>query len=130
MMNIGNPEQAFKLAQIPNDGVGLARMEFIFADAVRVHPLALTRFATLPISVRREIERLTSGYVGQDRILCRHAGAWHRHDRGRLLAQAGDRALLRLQDQRICPSARWLWLRAARGEPDAGLAWRKPLLPS
>jgi pyruvate,water dikinase len=65
MMNVGNPEQAFRLAQIPNDGVGLARMEFIFADAVRVHPLALTRFETLPIMVQREIERLTSGYANK-----------------------------------------------------------------
>lgn len=63
MTNIGDPERAFKLAQFPNDGVGLARMEFIFASWIRVHPLALTRFATLPIAVQREVERLTAGYA-------------------------------------------------------------------
>jgi pyruvate,water dikinase len=63
MMNVGNPEQAFKLAQIPNDGVGLARMEFIFASWVRVHPLALTRYDSLPITIKREVDKLTSGYA-------------------------------------------------------------------
>ncbi|HWQ12387.1 MAG TPA: phosphoenolpyruvate synthase [Roseiflexaceae bacterium] len=63
MMNVGNPEQAFKLAQIPNDGVGLARMEFIFASWVRVHPLALTRYEQLPASVQHEVDRLTAGYA-------------------------------------------------------------------
>jgi len=63
MTNIGDPEQAFKLAQLPNDGVGLARMEFIFASWVKVHPLALTRFDTLPINMQREVEALTTGYA-------------------------------------------------------------------
>ena len=62
MMNVGNPEQAFKLAQLPNDGVGLARMEFIFASTIGVHPLALTRYDSLPREVRREVDQLTRGY--------------------------------------------------------------------
>ncbi len=62
MMNIGDPEQAFKMAQLPNDGIGLARMEFIIASWIGIHPLALTRFDTLPIAVQREIGRLTQGY--------------------------------------------------------------------
>jgi pyruvate,water dikinase len=62
MLNIGDPEQAFHTAQIPNDGVGLARMEFIFASWIRVHPLALTRFDSLPIVLQREIGRITIGY--------------------------------------------------------------------
>jgi pyruvate,water dikinase len=63
MMNVGNPEVAFKEASIPNDGVGLARMEFIFATWIKVHPLALTRFDTLPETVRREVEAVTAGYA-------------------------------------------------------------------
>lgn len=63
MMNVGNPEQALKLSQIPNDGVGLARMEFIFASWVRVHPLALTRYQQLPDDIRREVDKLTYGYA-------------------------------------------------------------------
>ena len=63
MCNIGDPEQAFKLAQLPNDGVGLARMEFIFASWVKVHPMALLRFGSLPIATQREVEKLTAGYA-------------------------------------------------------------------
>lgn len=62
MMNVGNPEIAFKEAAIPNDGVGLARMEFIFANWVQVHPLALTRFATLPADVQKQVDAITAGY--------------------------------------------------------------------
>ncbi|MGH7696692.1 MAG: phosphoenolpyruvate synthase, partial [Gemmatimonadaceae bacterium] len=63
MLNAGDPELAFKLAMLPNEGVGLARMEFIFAGWVKVHPLALTRFASLPVSERRHVEELTAGYA-------------------------------------------------------------------
>ncbi len=63
MMNVGNPETAFKLAAIPNDGVGLARMEFIFANWVQVHPLALTRYATLPAEVQKQVDAITTGYT-------------------------------------------------------------------
>ena len=63
MMNIASPELAFKQSAIPNDGVGLARMEFIFANWVQVHPLALTRYATLPPDVRAKVDALTAGYA-------------------------------------------------------------------
>ncbi|MBK5186861.1 MAG: phosphoenolpyruvate synthase [Gemmatimonadaceae bacterium] len=61
-MNVGDPTQAFKLAMLPNYGVGLARMEFIFASWVRVHPLALTRYDSLPASTRSEVDALTARY--------------------------------------------------------------------
>jgi pyruvate,water dikinase len=48
MINVGDPEQAFRLAFLPNDGVGLARIEFIISSAIQVHPLALTSFDSLP----------------------------------------------------------------------------------
>ena len=63
MMNLASPELAFKQAAIPNDGVGLARMEFIFANWVQVHPLALTRYATLPDPIRQRVEEVTAGYT-------------------------------------------------------------------
>ena len=63
MMNIASPELAFKQAAIPNDGVGLARMEFIFANWVQVHPLALTRYATVPAEVRKQVDEITMGYA-------------------------------------------------------------------
>ncbi len=62
MLNIGDPQQALRVAQLPNDGVGLARMEFIFASWIRAHPLALTRYEKLSIAAQREIGRLTAGY--------------------------------------------------------------------
>ena len=62
MLNLGNPDGALKFAQMLNDGVGLARMEFIFASAIKVHPLALTRYETLPIAVKREVDEITHGY--------------------------------------------------------------------
>ncbi|WP_018290569.1 phosphoenolpyruvate synthase [Verrucomicrobium sp. 3C] len=63
LMNVGNPEQAFSLSFIPNDGVGLARMEFILTTYIRVHPMALIRFDQLEdAGTKTEIERLTAGY--------------------------------------------------------------------
>ena len=62
MMNVGSPEQAFRVCQLPHQGVGLARMEFIFASWVRVHPLALTRYDSLSETLRHEVDALTRGY--------------------------------------------------------------------
>jgi pyruvate,water dikinase len=62
-MNVGNPDDAFSLAAIPNDGIGLARLEFIIANFIRIHPLSLIQFdkVTDP-AIRKEIEQLTYGY--------------------------------------------------------------------
>ncbi len=63
MMNVGNPEEAFDLSFIPNQGVGLARMEFIINEYIKIHPMALLRFNSLTDEgVKREIIRLTHGY--------------------------------------------------------------------
>jgi pyruvate,water dikinase len=62
MMNLANPEEAFALSFIPNDGVGLARMEFIVSTYIKIHPLALIHFDQLAdASAKAEIERLTAG---------------------------------------------------------------------
>ncbi len=61
MLNVGDPDSALKLAMLPCDGVGLARMEFIFASWVGVHPLALTRYATLSADVRHQVDVRTGG---------------------------------------------------------------------
>jgi len=66
MMNVGNPENAFSLASIPNDGVGLARLEFIIGQFISIHPMALAQFDRVTDkAVRAEINKLTRGY--QDR---------------------------------------------------------------
>ena len=63
MMNVANPEEAFRLSFLPNDGVGLAREEFIIANAIKAHPLALLDYARLDDpAVKAEIDRLTLGY--------------------------------------------------------------------
>ncbi|WP_298434843.1 phosphoenolpyruvate synthase [Geobacter sp.] len=63
MMNLGNPEEAFSLSRIPNDGVGLARMEFIIANQIKVHPMALVHPERVADEAeRREIGKLTAGY--------------------------------------------------------------------
>ncbi|NDY58615.1 phosphoenolpyruvate synthase [Desulfovibrio sulfodismutans] len=62
-MNLASPEQAFEKSFIPNDGVGLAREEFIINSYIRVHPLALLRFGELKdIEVKRTIYDMTMGY--------------------------------------------------------------------
>lgn len=63
MMNLGDPDKAFSLSSLPNDGVGLAREEFIISSFIRVHPLALLRFDELPDGKdKQEIARLTRYY--------------------------------------------------------------------
>lgn len=63
MMNVANPEEAFRLSFLPNDGVGLAREEFIIANSIKVHPQALLDYARLEDhAVKAEIDRLTVGY--------------------------------------------------------------------
>jgi len=63
MMNIGTPEQAFEQSFIPNDGVGLAREEFIINSAIKVHPKALIDFEKLKDKkLKMQIEDITRGY--------------------------------------------------------------------
>ncbi|PVE24604.1 phosphoenolpyruvate synthase [Microvirga sp. KLBC 81] len=63
MMNVGEPDSAFALSFLPNDGVGLARMEFIISNAIKVHPMALIDQERLDPAERDEIKRLTEGYA-------------------------------------------------------------------
>jgi pyruvate,water dikinase len=66
MMNIGNPQEAFHLSLLPNDGVGLAREEFIITNYIKIHPLALLEFDKLDDrTLRDEINRLTIGYTNK-----------------------------------------------------------------
>jgi pyruvate,water dikinase len=63
MINLGNPDIAFKTSFLPNDGVGLARMEFIINEYIKVHPMALLHQDHVKDKKERvEIERLTQGY--------------------------------------------------------------------
>ena len=62
MMNVANPDEAFALSFIPNDGVGLARLEFIINNSIGVHPMALVCYNQLGVQARAEVDRLTAGY--------------------------------------------------------------------
>jgi pyruvate,water dikinase len=64
MLNVGNPSEAFRLSVLPTDGVGLARIEFIIASVVRVHPLALVHPERVSDpAARATIDTLTRGYA-------------------------------------------------------------------
>jgi pyruvate, water dikinase len=66
MLNVGNPEEAFKLSFLPNDGVGLAREEFVISNAIKVHPLALLDYERLDdAGLKADIDRLTTGYTNK-----------------------------------------------------------------
>jgi len=63
MMNLGNPDEAFGFAMIPNDGIGLARMEFIISSYIKIHPMALIHPEKVQnADVQEEIDGLTYGY--------------------------------------------------------------------
>jgi pyruvate,water dikinase len=63
MMNLGNPEEAFAFSMIPNDGIGLARLEFIITSYIKIHPMALVHPEKVRDNkVRQGIEQLTKGY--------------------------------------------------------------------
>lgn len=69
MMNVGNPEQAFELSFIPNDGVGLAREEFIITEYIKVHPMALRHFEKVKDNQeKKKIEELTRGYKNKEQF--------------------------------------------------------------
>jgi len=62
MLNVGNPDRAFAFQALPNDGVGLARLEFIINRMIGIHPKALLNFDTLEPSLKENIKKRIAGY--------------------------------------------------------------------
>ncbi|MBG6030402.1 phosphoenolpyruvate synthase [Proteus hauseri] len=62
MMNVGNPDRAFDFASLPNDGVGLARLEFIINRMIGVHPRALLEYDDQTEALKAEINEMMAGY--------------------------------------------------------------------
>ena len=62
-MNVGNPELAFDFAQLPNDGVGLARLEFIISNTIGIHPKACLEFSKLPDELKAQVSKQARGYL-------------------------------------------------------------------
>jgi pyruvate,water dikinase len=63
MMNVGNPDRAFDFAQLPNEGIGLARLEFIINRMIGVHPKALLNYDNLPRDIKQSVDQRCAGYV-------------------------------------------------------------------
>ncbi|MCS6998860.1 MAG: pyruvate, water dikinase [Aquificaceae bacterium] len=95
MMNVGNPESAFKYSSIPNDGVGLAREEFIIANYIKVHPLALLHYQ----EIKELYEELKTHALLDDKgnvsmaVIYRHA----KQPLSEKLAKGKDRKQVNLQ---------------------------------
>ncbi|HZW17528.1 MAG TPA: phosphoenolpyruvate synthase [Luteimonas sp.] len=64
MMNVANPERAFDFGQLPNAGIGLARLEMIIASHIGVHPKALLEYADQDAEIRKKIDERIAGYAG------------------------------------------------------------------
>jgi len=63
MMNVGNPDRAFDFATLPNEGIGLARLEFIINRMIGVHPKALLNYDTLPRDIKQSVDQRCAGYA-------------------------------------------------------------------
>ena len=63
MQNVGNPDRAFTFAQLPHEGIGLARLEFIINRMIGVHPRALLEYDSQPSEVKSTIDLLMAGYA-------------------------------------------------------------------
>jgi pyruvate,water dikinase len=73
MLNLANPAAAFRWWRLPADGVGLARMEFVISNHIRIHPMALVRYETLKDEVARQaISEITAGYADKTEYFVDH----------------------------------------------------------
>jgi len=67
-MNVGNPQLAFDFAQLPNDGVGLARLEFIISNTIGIHPKACIEFDRLEPGLKAQVAKQSRGYASPVRF--------------------------------------------------------------
>jgi pyruvate, water dikinase len=125
MVNLANPSAAYRWWRLPTDDVGLARMELIIGNMIRIHPMALVRFDDLDDrEARRRIEELTRGYPDKteyfvDRLargIARIAAAHHPNP---VIVRMSD-----FKTNEYSRADRRQRLRAAGGEPDARVARR------
>lgn len=95
MMNVGNPDRAFDFACLPNEGVGLARLEFIINRMIGVHPRALLEFDDQDAKLQNEIREMMKVTTRQ-RVLRRSSDRGDCHAGRGVLSEARDRASVRL----------------------------------
>ena len=131
MVNLGNPDLAFKTAMRPNDGVGLARMEFIISEHIGVHPMALACPEKVTSAADREaIARLTRGHAKPTDFFVERLS----EGVGTIAAAFYPRpVIMRLSDFKTNEYAKLLGGAAFEPKeenPDAGLPRRRALRPS
>ena len=124
MMNIGNPQLAFEFQSLPNAGVGLARLEFIINNVIGVHPKAVLDYPNLDAGTEAGGRRPRARLPESARVLRNETRRGHFDDRCCVLAEAGHRAHVGLQEQRVQEADRRLALRARRRKSDARLSRR------
>jgi pyruvate,water dikinase len=66
MMNVGNPSAAFEFGQIPNEGIGLARLEFVINNAIGIHPKALLNYGSIDADTKAVIDQKIKGYASPE----------------------------------------------------------------
>ena len=120
-MNVGNPQLAFDFCQLPNDGVGLARLEFIINNNIGVHPKAILDYPNVDADLKKAVESVARGHASPrafyvdkvaEGVATIAAAFWPKP------------VIVRLSDfksQRVPQADRRLALRAGGREPDAGL---------
>ena len=92
MLNLGNPQLAFRTAMLPNDGVGLARMEFIISEHIKVHPMALVNpEKVVSAQAQKEIRALVRNYRKPADYFIEKLVRRCRHDRGGVLSETCHR---------------------------------------
>ena len=129
MLIVGDPGRAFALSAIPNDGVGLARIEFIITDAIGIHPMALARYPAAGRS-RRQSAAIAAriGDEAPDEYFVRRLAEGVGRIAAAFYPEASHRADERLQDQRVRLAPGRPRVRADRSESDARLPGRVALL--
>ena len=127
MMNVGNPQLAFDFAQLPNDGVGLARLEFIINNNIGVHPKAILDYPNVDADLKKAVESVARGHASPrafyvdkvaEGVATIAAAFWPKP------------VIVRLSDfksQRVPQADRRQPLRAGGREPDARLPRRGAL---
>ena len=99
MMNVANADRAFDFAQIPNHGIGLARLEFIINRMIGIHPRALLEYSRQSDDIRAEIDRRIAGYDDPVSFYVDKLAEGHCDHCRAVRTASGDRSPIGLQKQ-------------------------------
>ncbi len=128
MMNVGDPDQAFAASIYPNDGVGLARLEFIINNHIGIHPMALVNYPNLKKSSGCRNHCQTHWRRRPERIFRAKSGGRNRQNRGGVLSKTRYCQNVGFQIQRIRAADRRNGIRTRRRKSDARFSRRVKIL--